>query len=128
MPNHVIRNWRDETPYVSHNAAVIWSLLRPADVKGEKRDLHVLRGMTGVVKHALQPRKESDYHSHADIEQVYFILKGAGVMVIDGERHPVREGDVVYLPPRVMHQMLNEGDDWIEHLIISCPVREAGRS
>src|SRR5436309_1393557 len=27
MPNHVIRNWRDETPYVSHNAAVIWSLL-----------------------------------------------------------------------------------------------------
>ena len=34
-----IRNWADETPYVSHNAAVIWSLLRPAEVAGEKRDL-----------------------------------------------------------------------------------------
>jgi len=34
----------------------------------------------------------------------------------------VHEGDVVYLPPRVMHRMINESDDWVEHLIISCPV------
>jgi quercetin dioxygenase-like cupin family protein len=122
VPSHLIRNWRDETPYVSHNAAVIWSLLRAAAAQGETRDLHVMRGMSGIVKHALQPRKESDYHRHADIEQVYYILRGSGVMRIDGERYPVREGDVVYLPPNVMHQMLNESDDWIEHLIISCPV------
>jgi mannose-6-phosphate isomerase-like protein (cupin superfamily) len=122
MPSHLIRNWRDETPYVGHEAAVIWSLLRSARMGGERRDLHVMRGMTGIVKHALQPGKASDYHCHAGMEQVYYILKGAGVMRIDDERYPVREGDVVYLPPGVMHQMLNESDDWIEHLIISCPV------
>jgi mannose-6-phosphate isomerase-like protein (cupin superfamily) len=125
MPAHVIRNWRDETPYIGHESAIIWSLLRSAAAKGEKRDLHVMRTMTGIVKHALQPRKESDYHSHADIEQVYFILRGTGVMLIDGERYPVREGDVVYLPPRVMHRMINESDDWVEHLIISCPIANA---
>jgi quercetin dioxygenase-like cupin family protein len=118
-----MRNWRDETPYVGHNAAVIWSLLRQADVEGEKRDLNVLRGMTGIVKHAMQPGKESDYHNHTDIEQVYYILKGKGTMVIDDERYPVREGDVVYLPPQVMHRMVNDSDDWVEHLIISCRVR-----
>jgi mannose-6-phosphate isomerase-like protein (cupin superfamily) len=118
----VIRNWRDETPYVGHNAAIIWSLLRPADVEGEKRDLNALRGMTGIVKHAMQPGMESDYHNHQDIEQVYYILKGNGTMVIDDERYPVREGDVVYLPPKAMHRIINDSDDWVEHLIISCKV------
>ncbi len=118
----VIRNWRDETPYVGHNAAIIWSLLRPANVEGEKRDLNVLRGMQGIVKHALQPGKESDYHSHEDIEQVYYILKGNATMVIDEERYPVREGDVVYLPPQAMHRIVNDSEDWVEHLIISCRV------
>jgi quercetin dioxygenase-like cupin family protein len=31
----------------------------------------------------------------------------------------VREGDVLYLPPGARHQAVNEGDDWMEHLIIT---------
>ena len=33
-----------------------------------------------------------------------------------------REGDAVHIPPRVKHQIFNDGDDWIEHLIISAQV------
>jgi quercetin dioxygenase-like cupin family protein len=31
----------------------------------------------------------------------------------------VREGDVLSLPPGAHHQAVNEGDDWMEHLIIT---------
>ena len=43
-------------------------------------------------------------------------------MKVDGEMYEVREGDAVHIPPRVKHQIFNDGDDWIEHLIISAQV------
>ena len=33
----------------------------------------------------------------------------------------VREGDSVYIPPKVKHQMINSTDEWVEHLLLSCP-------
>ena len=120
----VIRNWRDQPPTVGHNSALIWSLLQSKDgQRAASQEMACLQAMRGVTKHALQGRKTSDYHSHEDMEQVYYILSGNGTVLIDDERHPVREGDVVYLPPQTRHQLINDGEDWIEHLIISCRVR-----
>ena len=50
---------------------------------------------------------------------MYNISLGTGALIVDGERYPVREGDVVYLPPGVRHQAVNEGADWMEHLIVT---------
>ena len=114
----VIRNWRDQEPRVGHINAVVWGMLGSANTEGEKEDLHCMQGIAGIAKHAVQSGKGTDYHSHPDAEQVYCILKGNGVMFIDDERRPVREGDIVYLPPNCKHQMLNESDDWVEHYIM----------
>jgi len=55
-------------------------------------------------------------HSHPDQEQVYFILRGSGTVIVGGERRSVRPGDAVYLPPMVPHGFQNDGDEpcvWI---------------
>ena len=71
----------------------------------------------------MQPGKSGDYHDHENIEQVYYIVSGQGKMKLDGEIYPIRPGDTVHIPPKVKHQLINDGDNWIEHLLVSAPVR-----
>lgn len=41
-------------------------------------------------------------HQHAQAE-MYYVLDGSGEVEIDGERHPVKEGSVLWIPGDVMH-------------------------
>lgn len=44
-----------------------------------------------------------------DQEEVYYIVEGSGEMCLGEERTTVRTGQVVYIPPRVFHQLTNTG-------------------
>ena len=121
----IVRNWREQDPVVGHVSALIWALFRPADTENANPpELAQLRGMSGFVKHGLQGRQHSDYHQHAKIEQMYYVLKGHGQLLLGEEKRDVQEGDAVYIPANVPHQAFNDGDFWMEHLIVSCPLDE----
>jgi quercetin dioxygenase-like cupin family protein len=92
---------------------------QPRGFDPDAQAVSVLQRIAGVARHALQSGKRSDYHLHQDAEQLYYILRGHGHMIVDDEQYPVREGDVVYLPPGVRHRAVNDSDDWMEHLIIT---------
>jgi len=61
---------------------------------------------------------------HKDREQIYYFIRGEGKMKIDDEIYPVKTGDTVYLPPKAYHQLINDSDDWIEHILVTVPVSE----
>jgi len=122
----VIRNWRDEIPVVGHNAKLIWSLFRGKGTPGLTYEQAPMEGLTGLTLHRLQGNMVGDDHDHEDQEQIYYFLRGRGKMKIDGQVYPVREGDAVHIPPRTMHQIINDTEDWIEHLIISATVPRQG--
>jgi mannose-6-phosphate isomerase-like protein (cupin superfamily) len=84
----------------------------------------LLHGMNVFVKHGLQGRQHSDHHHHTDIEQMYFVLRGRGQLLIGDDKVDVQEGTAVYMPVNVPHQAFNDGDYWMEHLIVSCPLDE----
>ena len=48
-------------------------------------------------------------HRHAQAE-VYYVLSGEGVVVIDGSEHRVRAGSAVYVPGGAAHGAFNTGD------------------
>ena len=119
----VIRNWRNVTPYVGHETAVIWPIFRTknaSDLTPEEAPLIAARGFT---RHMMQGGQSGDYHAHENVEQIYYITEGSGKMKIDDEIYEVKEGDAVHLPPKTMHQLINDSDDWIQHLIISATVK-----
>lgn len=122
----VVCNWRDKDPRIGHESALIWPVLLKRS--GESEGAHAcLEKIGGLHHYAMQGRKKSDYHAHDTVEQYYYILSGEGEVIIDGERHPVREGSVAYFAPGARHQLLNEdSDEWLEQLIISCPVERQG--
>ena len=43
----------------------------------------------------LNPFKRTTGHSHAGQEEVYIFVKGSGVMKIDDDMFPVKEGDTI---------------------------------
>ena len=115
-----IINWRDVQPNIAHLSAVHWGGLRDREGDDDPDPRHCLERLQGFARHALQGRKNSDYHKHENLEQVYYVLSGRGHVLFDRERFPVQEGDAVYLPSGVHHQMFNDtSEDWLEHHVIS---------
>jgi len=44
-------------------------------------------------------------HFHDDVEEVYYILEGEGIVEIDKENEFVRAGEIIYIPPRKTHSI-----------------------
>ena len=113
----IIRNWQDAEPRVGHGSALIWSILGTKDLES-KDEWRVLEAISSLTIHRLQKGKTSNYHSHKTKEQIYYITHGRAQMKIDEKLYDVVEGDSVHIPPECYHQIINNSDDWVEHLII----------
>lgn len=60
-------------------------------------------------------------HAHKVQEQIYHVLSGEGLLILDGERRLVRAHDVTYIPPGVVHEFHNTGIDPLVFLVITSP-------
>ncbi len=58
------------------------------------------------------------YHRY---NEVIYVLEGAGVLHIAGERNPIRAGSCIHLPARVLHQIENTGDIPIREVAVFVP-------
>ena len=116
------RHWLDSMPHVSHGAALLWSVFAGKGTKGRSYNEAPVEGVKKITLHRLQPRLETGTHSHATMEQVYVFTEGTGKMIVGDETVDVEEGDFVYGPPNVPHGLINDSNDWLEHLIISAMV------
>ncbi len=124
MPNVV--NWREAQPVVSHDSAFVWSCLQPKPAGGDgvrqPSQIETLEKLGGFTVHAVQGRKQSDYHRHENREQLYYIIEGAGQILCGDVLSPVEEGDIIYLPSGQYHQLFNPAEGWLLHHVINMPV------
>lgn len=49
-------------------------------------------------------------HSHAEQEEVYIVIEGQGVMLIDGELIEITRGDIVRVSPQARRALKSEGE------------------
>lgn len=61
------------------------------------------------------------YHFHYEEEEMFIVLEGEGTLRVAGEMLPVREGDIMFIPPGpdYPHQILNTSDKPLKFLSIS---------
>ncbi|MBU2970909.1 cupin domain-containing protein [Pseudoalteromonas sp. C2R02] len=78
-----------------------------------------LKGVWDFALRVTMPANSSmGSHMHGDEEEMYIILKGQGVMTIDGKQQSVVEGDMILNRPFGEHGLLNNSDKEIVLLII----------
>jgi quercetin dioxygenase-like cupin family protein len=70
-------------------------------------------GLDQVTMHSLviQPGERFANHVHPESVDLITVVTGEGVLISDGEEYPIREGDVIYVPPGVDHGMRNDGTE-----------------
>ena len=83
---------------------------QPIDAKGFAMGYVVLEPNGGQVP----------WHNQEQ-EEVYMVLKGEGEICVGSEFGGISEGQAVFLPPGVFHQLTNTGDEPLHLIYIYCP-------
>ncbi len=69
----------------------------------------------------LKPGEKSLPHRFHQASEVYYILNGYGIMHINDETAEVSPGDMIYIPPRAVQWIENQGPDSLEFLCVVDP-------
>jgi mannose-6-phosphate isomerase-like protein (cupin superfamily) len=67
----------------------------------------VVRDVPMMTHVCLNPGQSTDTHKHMKEVQTYYVLEGSGFMIVDGEKFPIKAGEVAVIPPGKDHSMEN---------------------
>jgi len=79
-------------------------------VRGENISLHV-----AIVRDRIRP------HYHRNRDEIYYIVKGRGIMKVNNEVRAIREGDVILIPKKSVHSLENKGEEPLILVFASAP-------
>ncbi len=70
----------------------------------------------------LEPGEGPPLHVHHDTEQVFYVIEGAGILLIGAalEPHQINPGDVVRIPPHTLHRVQCSGAQPLRYLSVDC--------
>lgn len=114
--------------FVSSMARMKWREF-PGHFGGALSKELVSKGLVGATRLDVrishyQPMAYVQDHVHAVQEQVYYVLEGEGMLVIDGVEHLVRAHDYVWVPVGVHHAITACGISPLVFLVISGPAED----
>ena len=118
-----IVNWRDHRPRIAHEAGIDWLIMTRGGYKfPEDPEATCLQTMMYIARALLQPGLSYHAHSHDDHEEIYYIIRGKGKILLDSETYSIRDGDCVHIPVNAKHSIINDSDEMIEFLAVAAPV------
>lgn len=71
------------------------------------------------------PKAHAEVHAHERSEEVFYFLAGEGLFLLDGERHVVEPGTVIFVPPGSRHGIFNTGFTHLVFVVTASPPEEA---
>ena len=96
-----VRSIEDVSPVVEHNGTVpVWWMVKSQEMK----ELTEGGFLELVNEFEVAGGGYVDPHSHPTHE-FYYVLNGRGTMIIGDEKREIRQGDLVYIPPDVVHSL-----------------------
>ncbi|WP_199680013.1 MULTISPECIES: cupin domain-containing protein [unclassified Xanthomonas] len=83
---------------------------------------HLLRDPNlSVLEEHMPPGAAELRHRHSRARHFFYVLSGEVMLQLDGERHVLRAGQSLHVPPGSTHQMHNLADVEARFLVISTP-------
>jgi mannose-6-phosphate isomerase-like protein (cupin superfamily) len=68
-----------------------------------------------------EPGSQQPLHAHADSDQVYVLIRGRGLMIVDGAEEEVAAGSAILIPAGAKHAIRNIGDEPLEYISATAP-------
>lgn len=76
---------------------------------------HVLPNITNISQAILKPNQIVSAHVHQDMYEVFYIIDGEGLMIINGKKIALNKGCFIAVEPGEEHSIIN--NDYIEMII-----------
>ncbi|OLS29227.1 MAG: hypothetical protein ThorAB25_17040 [Candidatus Thorarchaeota archaeon AB_25] len=111
----IVKKLKDLKEIVALDDTIIREMLNP---KHDTTPLHLGYSLAHAT---LPPKKTSLPHRFKTASEVYYVLKGDGMMHIDDETKSVGPGDTIYIPPKAVQFIENIGESDLEFLCIVYP-------
>lgn len=80
--------------------------------------------ITAIYDTSLESGQGIPSHFHPDLEEIYYILSGYGIMTIDDETKKIERYDVIYIPKTSPHTLTNIGNVPLRFVTLSVKVKE----
>lgn len=65
---------------------------------------------------------QGPFHSHRKTTEIYFVLSGELMPVVEGKRYRVKQGQLLYIPPGKEHRAANRGRKACRFMTINTPL------
>lgn len=79
------------------------------------------RSDLSVVQELLPPGARTRAHAHDRSRQFFYVLRGSATMMLGPRTVTIPGGSGLEVPPRVRHQLRNDGDEDLEVMVVSSP-------
>lgn len=76
-----------------------------------------------MIRFDIRTRNQGVYHLHERTDNVMLVLSGTLEMIVDGERHILRENDMIFIPRGVAHSSASGWEGAVQGIEIYAPVR-----
>jgi len=101
VPVEVVNRDRS-APFITKDGSEIRSILDRTNSTAANQSL---------AETTLPAGAETEEHYHPQTEEIYYVLRGRGLMTLEGEKREVRPGDGILIPPGTSHRIRNiEGE------------------
>ncbi len=108
----VVRNINDpavlRTTYIAHGGAMARMVMTSSFLEGIEFLAYAVLPPGNVIEAHVDP-----------VEEIYFILKGMGIMQVDRDREEVKGGDAIWIPAGTLHSLENHTKENTEILVIA---------
>ena len=94
--------------FITKDGSAIREILAPANSSLKAQSL---------AEATLRPGQFTEKHLHVRAEEIYYVLKGRGLMEIGQEKQEVGPGDGIAIAPGSEHRLTNTGE---ENLVFLC--------
>lgn len=65
--------------------------------------------------------QEGSPHSTKTYEEILIVLKGKGLISVEGTDYEVKAGEILYIPPYRNHQVVNNWKKPLEYIYVASP-------
>lgn len=64
-----------------------------------------------LVEQTFQRDGKTVSHYHDQGDELFYVVSGAGLVLMSGDYHPISKGDVIFVPRSAIHQIKNADQD-----------------
>lgn len=69
----------------------------------------------------LRPSAESETHYHKRREEIYYVLEGEGLLIVDSNKYDITKGMTAFIPPGTSHKVINKGTKPLRLFVVGSP-------